>query len=218
MEAEPLAVSVGIAAMKKKGEKVSGDKGTYFKTDAGVLCVLLADGMGSGDEAARDSAQVVAILEKFLRSGVDPAAAMKLLNSVLLLRGSEGWGFAAIDLMCVDLFSGETCFYKYGAAPSYVMNGRSIKRIRGESLAAGLNMGDGVAPDIVRMRLRPGSTAVIATDGVIADAEDEWLRELMQTEFEDMKSFARAALRESEKHYGAADDMTVVTVRVEERA
>ena len=39
-EAEPLAVSVGIAAMKKKGEKVSGDRGTYFKTDAGVLRVL----------------------------------------------------------------------------------------------------------------------------------------------------------------------------------
>ena len=46
LEAEPLAVSVGIAAMKKQGEKVSGDRGTYFKTDAGVLCVILSDGMG----------------------------------------------------------------------------------------------------------------------------------------------------------------------------
>ncbi len=218
LEAEPLAVSVGIAALKKRGEKVSGDKGTYFKTEAGVLCVILADGMGTGDDAARDSEQVVAILEKFLRSGVDPAVAMKILNSVLLLRGGDSWGFATVDLMCVNLFTGETCFYKYGAAPSYVKNGRSIKRIAGETLAAGLPTGDGIAPDIVRMRLRPGSTAVIATDGVIVDASDEWLKNLLLRGFEDMKALARAALKESAELYGANDDMTVVTVRVEARS
>ena len=219
LEAEPLAVSVGIAALKKRGEKVSGDKGRYFKTDAGVLCVLLSDGMGAGDEAAADSARVVAILEKFLRSGLDPAVAMKLLNSVMLLRGQDSWGCATVDLMCVDLFSGEACFYKYGAAPSYVKNGRSIQRIRGESLAVGLSAGDGagVAPDTVRMSLRPGSLALIASDGVLADAEDEWLRGILEQEATDMKALARLVLRQAEERFGASDDMTVVTVRVEER-
>lgn len=217
LEAEPLAVSVGIAALKKRGEKVSGDKGTYFKTDAGVLCVILADGMGCGDEAAKDSGQVVEILEKFLRSGVDPAVAMKILNSVLLLRGGDSWGYATVDLMCVDLFSGETCFYKYGAAPSYVKSGRSIKRIKCETLAAGLTGGNGIAPDIVRMRLRPGCTALIATDGVLADKEDAWLKELLLRGADDMKELARSVLKASEGLYGANDDMTVVTLRVEER-
>ena len=217
LEAEPLAVSVGIAAMKKRGEKVSGDKGTYFKTDAGVLCVILSDGMGCGDQAARDSSQVVAILEKFLRSGADPAVAMKVLNSVMLLRGGDNWGFATVDLMCVDLFNGETCFYKYGAAPSYVKNGKSIRRIKGETLAAGLSSGEGIAPDLVRMRLRPGSTAIIASDGVIVDAEDDWIKKLLMRGTDDMKALARSTLKEAEKVYGANDDMTVVTVRVEER-
>ena len=217
LETEPLAVSVGIAAMKKRGEKVSGDKGTYFKTDAGVLCVILSDGMGCGDDAARDSAQVVAILEKFLRSGADPAVAMKVLNSVMLLRGGDNWGFATVDLMCVDLFTGETCFYKYGAAPSYVKSGKSIRRIKGETLAAGLSAGEGIAPDLVRMRLRPGSTAIIASDGVIVDAEDDWIKNLLTRGFDDMKALARSTLKEAEKVYGANDDMTVVTVRVEER-
>lgn len=217
LEAEPLAVSVGIAAMKKKGERVSGDRGSYFKTEAGVLCVILADGMGCGDEAAEDSMQVVNILEKFLRSGVDPAVAMKILNSVLLLRGGDSWGYATVDLMCVDLFTGETCFYKYGAAPSYVCSGKGVKRIRCESLAAGLSSGEGIAPDVVRMRLKPGCTAVIATDGVIADREDGWIHTLLLKEMEDMKSLARAVLREAESLYGANDDMTVISVRVEER-
>ena len=218
LEAEPLAVSVGIAAMKKRGEKVNGDRGSYFKTDAGVLCVILSDGMGSGDEAAKDSARVVSILERFLRAGVDPAAAMRQLNSVLLLRGGESWGCATVDLMCVDLFTGETSFYKYGAAPSYVKSGRSIRRIRGETLAAGLRAEDGLAPDVVRMRLRPGSTAVIATDGVIVDAEDGWLKELLTRSGDDMRELARCTLREAERLYGSGDDMTVVAVRVEERA
>ena len=217
LEAEPLAVSVGIAAMKKKGEKVSGDRGSYFKTDSGVLCVILADGMGCGDEAAEDSMQVVNILEKFLRSGTDPAVAMKILNSVLLLRGGDSWGYATVDLMCVDLFSGETCFYKYGAAPSYVCSGKGVKRIRCESLAAGLSAGDGIAPDVVRMRLKPGCTALIATDGVIVDTDDGWIHALLLGGYEDMKSLARAVLKEAENLYGANDDMTVISVRVEER-
>ena len=165
-----------------------------------------------------DSCEVVAILEKFLRSGVDPAVAMKILNSVMLLRSPDSWGYATVDLMCVDLFTGDTCFYKYGAAPSYVRSGKSIKRIKGETLAAGLGGCDGTAPDIVRMRLRPGSTAIIASDGVIAGTEDEWIKTLLDKGFEDMKALARSTLKEAEKIYGANDDMTVVTVRVEERA
>lgn len=70
LEAEPLAVSVGIASMRKKGETVSGDRGTYFKTDAGQLCVILSDGMGCGETAADGSISTVGMLEEFLRSGV----------------------------------------------------------------------------------------------------------------------------------------------------
>ena len=217
-EAEPLAVNVGIAAMKKKGEEVSGDRGTYFKTDGGVLCVILSDGMGCGASAARESGEVIEILEKFLRSGMDPAVAMKTLNSVMLLKSGDNWGFATVDLMCVDLFTGETSFYKYGAAPSYVMNGKSIKRIKGTGFAPGLSDGRGGAPDVVSMRLKPGSTAIIASDGVIGDANDGWLREILDSATDDMKLLARDTLREAEKIYGKNDDMTVLAVRVEARS
>lgn len=218
LEAEPMAVSVGIAAMKKQGESVSGDRGTYFKTDSGVLCIILSDGMGTGAGAAEDSGRVVSILEKFLRSGVDPAVAMKLLNSVMLLRSADKWGYATVDLVCIDLFSGNTCFYKYGAAPSYVKNGKSIKRIKGESLAVGLSTGEGLSPDIVRMRLRPGSTAIIASDGVIADKEDKWIKDILSDGAESMKTLAMNTVKAAEELYGAADDMTVVAICVEERA
>lgn len=219
LQAEPLAVSVGIAAMKKRGEPVSGDRGTYFKTDSGVLCVILSDGMGSGTGAARDSVAAVRVLERFLRAGVEPVTAMKILNSVMLLRNGEDWGYATVDLVCIDLFTGETCFYKYGAAPSYVRTGRLVRKVRGISMAAGLLAGDGAAPDVVRMRLKPGCVALIASDGVLAEENDVWLREMLSAYPEtDMKKLAHQALQAAVKQYGCEDDMTVLAVRVDRRS
>lgn len=218
LEAEPLVASVGIAGIKKKGEPVSGDRGTYFKTDQGVLCVILADGMGSGEDAARESISAVKTLEAFLRAGVDPAVAMKILNSVLLLKNGEDWGYSTIDLMCIDLFTGETSFYKYGAAPSFVKNGKTIRRVKGESLAAGVCAGEGSAPDIVRMKLKPGNVALIASDGVLIEKNDAWLREmLLNSEGTDTKNLAKETLRAAVRQFGCEDDMTVLAIRVDER-
>lgn len=219
MEAEPLSVSVGIASLKKHGESVSGDRGTYFKTDEGILSVVLSDGMGSGTAAAKESVDTVKILENFLKSGVAPELAMKMLNSVALLRSSDSWGYATADLMCIDLFSGDTSFYKYGAAPSYVWNGRNIQRVKGESLVPGFGIGEAAEPDIVRMRLRVGNRAVIISDGVIGDGEDRWLRDMLSKSQEvDVRSQARDILRKATEKNGSSDDMTVLVVHVQERA
>lgn len=221
MEAEPLSVSVGIASLKKKGESVSGDRGTYFKTEQGVLCIILSDGMGSGESAAKESVAAVRILERFLRAGVDPAVAMKMLNSMMLLKNDESWGFATVDLMCIDLFTGEAAFYKYGAAPSYVRSGKIVKRIRSETLAAGLITGAGeeTMPDVVKLRLKPGNMALIASDGVIAETNDAWLRTLLaQHAGTDTKSLARETLKAALKQYGCGDDMTVLAMRLDNRA
>ncbi len=218
LEAEPLSASVGIASMKKRGEAISGDRGTYFKTDQGKLCIILSDGMGSGENAAKESVAAVRILERFLKAGVDPAVAMKILNSMMLLKNGEEWGFATVDLMCIDLFSGETYFYKYGAAPSYVRNGKTVRRVRSENLAAGLVAGEGDGPDIVKMRLKPGSVAIVASDGVIAETNDSWLRDILSAfEGGDAKNLARETLQTAYTRYGAGDDMTVLAVKLEKR-
>ncbi len=218
LEAEPLAVTVGIAAMKKKGEKVNGDKGRYFKTDSGELCVILSDGLGTGPDAAKESTVVVDLLEKFLRSGVSPSAAMKILNSVMLLKNRDEWGYATIDLMCVDLFSGEACFYKYGAAPSYIKTAKGIRKIKCDTLCAGMGTGGQSSPDIVRMMLRPGNIAVIASDGVTAGKTDEEMKELIEANADaEMKDLARQVLLAAQQEDGQSDDMTVLAVRLEAR-
>ena len=218
LEAEPMSVSVGIASMKKKGETVSGDRGVYFKTDGGKLCVILSDGMGSGSEAAKESVSAVRVLERFLRAGVEPEVAMRMLNSMMLLKNGEEWGFATVDLMCVDLFTGETGFYKYGAAPSYIRSGKSVRRVRCESLAAGLTVGEDSQPDVIRMRLKPGCLALIASDGVIGGGDDTWLRTVLsESDGQDTKALARQTLQTALRQYGSGDDMTVLAVRIDNR-
>ena len=218
LEAEPLAAGVGIAALQKEGESVSGDKSTFFKTEQGVLCVLLSDGMGSRESAAKESMDTVHILEGLLRAGVDPATAMEMLNSLMLLKNGEEWGYATVDLMCVDLFTGTVDFYKYGAAPSYLRTGRSVRRVKGISLAAGILMGEGEMPDVIHMSLPEGGWALIASDGVISPDSDGWIRQrLLDYDGADPRELAGEILREAEERCGCGDDMTVLCVHVEVR-
>jgi len=109
-------------------------------------------------------------------------------------------------------------FFKYGAAPSYVRSGKTVRRVRSENLAAGLCADESNLPDIVKMRLKPGGIALIASDGVIAETNDTWMRTLL-TEYEDgdAKQLARQALQTAYSLYGAGDDMTVLAVRLEKR-
>lgn len=219
LEAEPYSASVGIAAIRKMGESVTGDRGTYFKTDHGELYVILSDGMGSGSAAAESSIGTIRILENFLRAGVEPSNAMKLLNAALLVKDKERWGYATVDLMCIDLFSGDARFYKYGAAPSYVRSGGVIKKIRNRSFAAGLSYEAGKTPDVMRVRLKPGSVAVIASDGIVSDGKDLWLRKLLEkTTEENMKKLAGEVVRTAIEEYGRNDDMTALAIKLEVRA
>ncbi len=218
IQTEPLAVSVGMAAMKKEGESISGDRCCYFKTDAGLLCLILSDGMGCGARAAVESSSAVKILEELLRAGVEPETAMGLLNATVLLKNGEDWSYATVDLCCIDLFTGQTCFYKYGAAPSYIKTGRAIRRVKGKSLAAGMAAGEGAGPDMVKMRLRPGNIALIASDGVMAEDSDQWLRDILAAaEGKEMKLLARQLLEAAIQRFGNTDDMTALAIRVEER-
>ena len=68
------------------------------------------------------------------------------------------------------------------------------------------------------MRLKPGSVAIVASDGVIAETNDEWLREILSNyDGEDAKNLARETLQTAYTRYGAGDDMTVLAVKLEKR-
>ena len=214
-EAEPYVAAVGVAAVRKRGERVSGDRGTYFKTDDGLFYVILSDGMGSGEGAARESSCTVRILERFLKAGLPAETALSILNSSMQLGSVDEPLCVSVDLMAVDLFTGEMTLYKYGSAPTYVRAGDKVKRIRGVSVSAGALQGGQGTPDMIRMSLDTGSTALILSDGV-GTQDDMWIRDIMKNFRGEEKELAREVMRQSLKRNGCEDDMTVLAVTLSE--
>lgn len=216
LQQEPLMAVAGVAARKKSGETVSGDAGTYFKRWDGKLYVLLCDGMGSGPEANRESTLAVRLIEQFLQAGVEASQALATLSSALALRGEETGGFTTVDLLQVDLFTGEGVLFKMGAAPTYVRKREGVQRLSGTSFPAGLGEGESRPMDQFPLRLGPGDTVLMVSDGVCAAGEDGWLREKLETfDGSSPKDLARELITQGPAE--AADDRTALVIRIETR-
>ena len=217
LEAEPLAVRIGVASMRRDGESVSGDKGAYFKTDSGLLYVILSDGMGSGAGAAQDSGEVIALLERFLRAGITAESAMRLVGAAMQIKNEKTLASASVDLMCINLFSGEADIFKFGAAPTFVRSRSNVLTLRGESLSAGMRGTQENMPDHLKARLGDGCSALIVSDGVAGEEDCEWIRQALRDERTPGREFARELLEEAGRRHGCTDDMTVISIIVEKR-
>lgn len=221
---EPLSALAGVAGRQKEGGEVSGDACAWFKDDFGQLYLLLCDGMGSGKEARRESELAIDLLEKFLKAGFSPKNALKTLDQAFSLRLESAGGFSTVDLLVLDLFSGEGTLYKLGSAPSYLKHGGTIKALRGKGFPAGLEG----RPDVYPVRLDPGDCLVLLTDGIFeegsadgdgtvkdgegTEVDDRWLREvLMGFEGGSPSALAEVIAGHGE---GAADDKTALVLRV----
>lgn len=204
-EAEAVC-RIGAALRPKEGETVCGDTVVSFRTGSGLLCLLLADGMGSGEAARKESALTCRLVEQFLEAGIEPEAALKTLNSAMALRGADTGSFTTIDLLTCRPDTGEAAFYKYGAALSYLKKGGVVRRITGGTLPAGLR-GAPAVPDVTRAALEPGSFAVLISDGVADPGRDEWLMDLLAGwEGDDPQTLAGLILSESIRREGLQDD------------
>ena len=205
-EEAPPHCQVGATLRPKEGETVCGDTLSSFQREDGAWCLLLADGMGSGEAARKESALTCRLLRQFLEAGIEPEAALKTLNSAMALRGAETGSFTTIDLCVLQPATGEASFYKYGAAPSYLKKGGAVRRIAGGSLPAGLR-GSPAAPDITHARLEVGGFLVMISDGVADPGRDEWLMDLLAGwEGEDPQALAGLILSESIRREHLLDD------------
>lgn len=212
---EALSLLAGAAGADRAGSPVSGDTGAWFKLDSGLVNFLLCDGMGSGSAARGDSAAAVKLLERFLRAGSEPEEALRTVGAALALRGEGQGGFTTVDLCQVDLYSGTCRVYKLGAAPTYIRRGGEVSTFEGSTLPAGLADG---TPDCFSVQLRPGDCILLVSDGVTGTAGDRWLMSML-ADFDGVspRELAGRLLTESSRRTGAADDRTVIVIKLESR-
>ncbi len=191
----------------KVGDKC-GDSICAFTDSKAVRHIVLSDGMGTGGEAALDSAITVDFIKSLIISGFDYKSALQFINSSLQLRTEES--LATVDALTVDLYSGTIGFKKAGSASSFIKTSQECIKVNTQSLPIGIIKD--VELDEQDMKLSSGDIVVMVSDGVIENSSEwlvSYLKESTSADIEKIcKEIYRQALENSEK--GHSDDMTVM--------
>ncbi|MCL2456198.1 MAG: stage II sporulation protein E [Defluviitaleaceae bacterium] len=214
MEEQRLRITSGVA-FRAKSSRGSGDSYSAMELRNGSCLLVLSDGMGSGERARRESAATVGLLEDFIESGFDKELAVRMINSVLILKSNEE-SFSTLDICSVDLYTGRAEFIKIGAAETFLLRDGHVSVIRSASLPIG--MLNDIDLEITEKNLQHGDIIVMATDGVTNafDEEDRLKNTLKNCRCNSPQDLADYILSEAEKlsRGGLKDDMTIIAARV----
>ncbi len=202
-------VDWGSAQLTESGSRITGDAFRCFPDGQGSFVMVLSDGMGSGGNAAVDSAMTSDLLRRLLEAGVGYDAALKIVNSALLLKSGEET-LATVDVAGIDLHSGRANFYKAGAAPTFVVKNGRAGYVQSDSLPAGII--EGVAFEKSGLTLREGDRVVLVSDGVTATGAD-WVKSQLEAgaklSAQELADNLAATARERQLD-GREDDITVL--------
>ncbi len=165
-EEEPAFCCLSAAATAiKENETVLGDCHSFFEQDDAVT-MILSDGVGSGEVAARDAARIVDLTEQILDAGLGEQLAAQILNGMIGTEGEEAH-MATLDICRIDLKNGECAFVKAGAASAFIKRGDLVEKISSDALPLGL-MDRENERETVR-QLQDGDMVILVSDGVVQD-------------------------------------------------
>ena len=196
----------GVARIGKGCAGISGDSFSMMELPAGKQGAVLSDGMGSGEEAYRESAMVVDMLEELLEAGFPARTALEMMNTALVI-GREEIRFSTIDIL------------KAGASTTFIRHQNGVERI------CSTNLPLGVVQDLeiqsVHKHLQNGDFVIMITDGIM-DAlpvgEQEFLLDtiIRGTSLNNPKEMAHHILEQVLEWTGEdpMDDMTVLVIGI----
>lgn len=206
-------VKTGIASSSCGNEKLCGDYSECFRTESKVY-VILSDGMGTGGRAAIDSAMTVELFSRLIKAGISLDTALNITNSALAVK-SDDESLSTLDIAEIDVFSGRTTVYKAGAAPSFYTCSGRVKFIETPSTPLGiLNKASFSKYEI---NLKGGDMLVMMSDGIFG-CGSLWIQnEIAACRGTAATDFSELILNTAKRKCGEKyDDMTVITVTVEE--
>ncbi|MFZ7130996.1 MAG: stage II sporulation protein E [Eubacteriales bacterium] len=176
-ELAPYRITTGIIRHGRKSEENCGDIFSDRILENGNRILALGDGMGTGDDAYKESEPTINLLEKFMEAEIDKTIMVKTINSILMLR-NERETFSTLDFVVFDQHLGIAEFNKIGAAITLVIQDDEVKLIRGQSLPVGIIQE--IKIETVQMQLHEGDCIVMMTDGIFEcsdspDSVEAWI-------------------------------------------
>lgn len=224
IEESRLRITTGVAIAVKEQSEITGDSYSTMELKEGEFLMALSDGMGSGKEAGRESRNTIELLEQFIEAGFEKELAVKLINSVLILKSREDI-FSTLDICSVNLYTGIAEFMKIGAASAFLIRGKDISTIRSSSLPVGILKNLDV--DKTNFIVRNGDIILMVTDGIADVIENQGGgggEKFLESLFKSFKSnnpqdIAEYVLSNVKKvtDCQVKDDMTVIAARVWEK-
>ena len=208
----------GMAKATKEAEKVSGDNFSFIQLSSGEMIMTLSDGMGTGKQAFEESESVIELLEQFMEAGFREESAIKLINSILVLK-SDQQSCSTIDMSIINLFNGMCDFIKIGASSTFIKRDQWVETICSTSLPVGVF--NQVDFDGISKKLYDGDYIIMVTDGVLdcipGMEKEKFIEELLvKTKCKNPQEMANEVLEKAieQNNNTAMDDMTVIVAGI----
>ncbi len=217
--AKRMVIETGMAGAAKNGGVLSGDSFSTMDLGEGKMAIAISDGMGNGQRAREESSAALTILQQMMQSGVDEQLAVRMVNSILLLRSSEEM-YATVDLACIDLNKGSVTFLKNGSIPSYILRGQEIISVSSNTLPVGIV--DQIEVQPMRFQLIPGDRLLLMSDGVYDSSDwltdqERWMKQTIgRLNIDDPQAMADQLMDTVVHQRGGQiqDDLTILVAKV----
>ncbi len=208
-------VQIGSAQHICGNGTLCGDSFNYFNDGQGRFISVISDGMGTGGRAAVDASMAVSIMSKLLKVGFGYDCALSVANSALMVK-SQDESLATVDLVSLDLFTGNTEIMKAGAPITFVKQSGKIHRVEPVSLPAGILSDVKLSHD--DYELSEGDLVVMLSDGAVS-ISDKWIGAMMRDfDGDEIQELVNDIIDEATigNKLGRDDDITVIGIRVVE--
>ncbi|WP_434510844.1 SpoIIE family protein phosphatase [Desulfitobacterium sp. AusDCA] len=208
-------LDIGVASFTKSGNAMSGDNYASLAFSSTQHAVIVSDGMGVGDDAAKLSSTALSLLEQLLNTGFEPEGAIQALNSILVLRSPEE-SFVTIDMAILDLENSGVKLVKVGACPSYIKGENEVRIFQSSSLPAGIL--NHIDIPVLEEEILPEEALVMVTDGIQDLYKDgtDWLKPFLEGQnVESSQELAQQIADEARRLSGGKmfDDGVVMVIR-----
>ena len=164
-EDEPVYTMVSATARAvKENEKISGDNYSLEEYNQSHVVMMIADGMGSGERACKDSQYVIELMENFFEAGFSKEKAFSMVNSAIASQTQE-CNLTTLDLCSINMLTGDAEFIKAGAVSSYLKRRNRVEEIASDTLPLG-SMED-LCPMTQSIKLINGDMLIMVSDGIL---------------------------------------------------
>jgi serine phosphatase RsbU (regulator of sigma subunit)/anti-sigma regulatory factor (Ser/Thr protein kinase) len=219
----PVRKEFEIFAMMDPAKEVGGDFYDFFFVDEKRLCFVIGDVSGKGVPAALFMAICKTLIKTEAKQGMSTDEVLSVVNSIIC-QDNQTCLFVTVFLAILDLETGEVEFSNGGHNPPLVCSSSSCYDYM--KMACGFVVGvmENFKTANERMRLKPGDTIFLYTDGVTEAmdpdrkqyGEDRLKQALSRLKGSDIKGLIntmRQEVLEFVRQEPQSDDITMLAIR-----